>query len=85
ALRKTISQGSGLTKLVWVKNSPMFYTGALDGVIRLFDARSGDKQSTLSGHEGDILDIALASDNSILLSASDDHTARVFSLAPPER
>ncbi|PNF29742.1 hypothetical protein B7P43_G11201 [Cryptotermes secundus] len=59
-VRHTLKQDSGITKLLWIKNSPHFYTAGLDGTVRLYDARSGTLQNELFGHSHCILDISLS-------------------------
>ncbi|PNF29745.1 hypothetical protein B7P43_G11201 [Cryptotermes secundus] len=84
-VRHTLKQDSGITKLLWIKNSPHFYTAGLDGTVRLYDARSGTLQNELFGHSHCILDISLSADCSTLLTSSDDSTARIFSVKAPDR
>lgn len=59
-VRHTLKQDSGITKLLWIKNSPHFYTAGLDGTVRMYDARSGTLQNELFGHSQSILDISLS-------------------------
>ncbi|GFG40869.1 hypothetical protein Cfor_08899 [Coptotermes formosanus] len=58
SLRHRLKQDSGITKLVWVKSGPYFFTTDLDGSIRLYDARSGSMRNQLFGHSNCILDIS---------------------------
>jgi WD40 repeat protein len=53
-----LKQDSGITKLVWVKDSPHFYVAGLDGSIKLYDAWSGFVLNQLFGHSNSILDIS---------------------------
>jgi WD40 repeat protein len=60
SVRHTRKEDCGITKLVWVKDSPLFYTAGLDGSIRLYDARSGVLLNQMFGHSNSILDISLS-------------------------
>ena len=55
-------------------------TGCDDGSIRLFDAKTGDPLMTV-WHDGWVRTVVFSSDGKWLLSASDDHTARVWEVA----
>jgi WD40 repeat protein len=46
--------------------------------VKLWDARSGRLLRTLSGHKSYILDVALTAGGDKLLTASEDHTVRVW-------
>uniref|UniRef100_A0A1B6KAD8 Angio-associated migratory cell protein n=1 Tax=Graphocephala atropunctata TaxID=36148 RepID=A0A1B6KAD8_9HEMI len=84
-VRHKCVQESGICRLVWDRHSSVVFVGGLDGIIRLYDARSGKLQSQLRGHKETILDIFLSKDGNTLLSASDDATSRVFAVSQPER
>ncbi|KAH9498158.1 hypothetical protein Btru_008408 [Bulinus truncatus] len=70
----------GIVKIVWSKVSPTFYTSCLDGNIRKYDSRSGQLVHTWQGHRAAVLDFDLSQDESILVTSSDDSTAKVFQL-----
>ena len=53
------SQG-GVVRLKWDAETPLIYTGCLDGVVRLWDCRSGNCEREWYGHNGEILDLAVA-------------------------
>jgi WD40 repeat protein len=54
-------------------------TGADDGVVRTWDARSGAALRTMTGHTGIIADVAWDSAGARIVSAGRDGTARVWS------
>lgn len=66
----------GVTKMIWVKGH--LVTGCLDGSIRVYEGRSGDKCLTLTGHRSEVLDLCYNPNGNILLTTSDDGTARIF-------
>eukprot|EP00898_Chlorokybus_atmophyticus_P007908 jgi/Chlat1/8118/Chrsp75S07571 len=76
--RGTCAHQYGVVKVLWHPTSPLLITGCLDGAVRVWDARTGACERTLSGHRDHILDIAFVGDASMVVSTSDDGTARVF-------
>ncbi|KAK7507275.1 hypothetical protein BaRGS_00001210 [Batillaria attramentaria] len=73
----------GVCKVRWSSSSaPLLYTACLDGIMRLWDTRSGSSKAVWTGHakHRGILDFDVARDESCLVSASEDGTARVFDL-----
>lgn len=80
--RNVINQDSGISKLLWGHdNSNLLFTAGLDGLVRIWDGRSGELNQVKSGHSDQVLDFALAANNSCLLTSSEDMTCRVFSLS----
>lgn len=53
--------------------------GGLAGEVVLFDLASGDVVRAFKGHVGEVWDLAPSPDGRYLLSASNDHTLRVWS------
>src|SRR6185295_11865566 len=51
-----------------------------DRRVHLWDAKTGALQRELAGHDGGITDVAWAADGRQLVTASDDLTARVWSV-----
>lgn len=56
-IRHTITQESGVSKLVWKGTSPFLFSAGLDGIIRCYDARTGQGVKQFWGHSEDILDL----------------------------
>lgn len=67
----------GATCLTWLGTSCVA-TGSNDGVVRLWDSRSGECVRRLRGHSDPIQSLSLSANRDYLVSASMDHTARVF-------
>lgn len=67
---------AGVTKMIWVNDH--LVTGCLDGTVRIYDARSGDLKFGLTGHWSAIMDLTYNKQENILLTTSDDGTARIF-------
>uniref|UniRef100_A0A0B7B680 Angio-associated migratory cell protein n=1 Tax=Arion vulgaris TaxID=1028688 RepID=A0A0B7B680_9EUPU len=70
----------GVVKVLCSPTSPLFYTACLDGNLRQFDIRNGQLTRIWHGHVAPILDFELARNEDIIITASDDSTAKVFSL-----
>lgn len=81
-VRHSLQHPEGVSRVKWASSAPLLFTGCLDGIMRLWDARSGTTKAVLSGHSRHscILDFDVTSDGTCLVSASEDGTARVFDL-----
>ena len=52
---------AGIVRLQWdLSSQALLYTGCLDGVVRLWDSRSGTCEREWYGHEAEVLDLSLA-------------------------
>lgn len=72
---------SGIVKLAW--NGPHHViTAGLDGVIRAWDARSGQLARSWEGHTAEILDFALSPDGKTIVTASEDCNCAVYKDLP---
>lgn len=81
AVRHTLGQGCGSSHLMWHPHEPVLFTAGLDGAVRSYDARSGEPLARYTGHKQSILSFSVSNDGSLLLTASDDGTARVFKMS----
>ncbi len=70
-----------VTRLAWHPTQPLVFSGCADGVARCWDLRTGSLVRQWGGHADAVQDIALSPDGSMLLSGSDDCTAKVFQVA----
>ncbi|XP_076634829.1 angio-associated migratory cell protein isoform X2 [Colletes latitarsis] len=80
-LRRKIDQACGISKLVWKGNTHILFSAGLDGVLRCFDARSGQCLRSFTGHTADIYDLFISEDGENALTTSDDGTARIFDIS----
>ncbi|KAK7253113.1 hypothetical protein RIF29_37552 [Crotalaria pallida] len=81
-IRHSLSQATcdhkaGVTCLAWV-GSRCVATGCEDGTVKLWDIRSGESVETFRGHSGGIQSLSVSANGDYIVSASLDHTARVF-------
>ncbi len=67
--------------MAWHPILPLVITACLDGVVRVWDVRTGVCQHELGGHQEAVQDVCISSDGRMVLSGSDDQTARVFMLS----
>ncbi|CAL5209313.1 unnamed protein product [Lathyrus oleraceus] len=75
--RSTCDHEYGVTCLTWLGASYVA-TGSMDGAVRLWDSRSGECVKMFRGHSEGIQTLSLSANREYLVSASLDHTARVF-------
>ncbi|KAI8353221.1 quinon protein alcohol dehydrogenase-like superfamily [Blakeslea trispora] len=79
-LRATLRHEDAVIKVKFVKNSPMLVSCSADKTVKVWDARTGQCVKSWSGHRDTVLDIAVADDGNVVVSASDDGTCLVFSM-----
>jgi WD40 repeat protein len=61
-------------------------TGSLDNTARIWDALTGESLARLVAHTGGLVSVAFSPDqDNLVLTASQDHTARVWEFNPPTR
>ena len=90
-LRSTCFHGGSVVSLKWHSTMPVICTAALDNSVRLWDARNGALLKEFSGHRDlvtsiDLMSIGRGVEATVLLpgatdvivSVSDDNTAKVF-------
>jgi eukaryotic-like serine/threonine-protein kinase len=56
-------------------------TGAIDGVVRLWDPATGQPRGQLRGHEKTVMSVTISPDGKLLASGSKDGTVRLWVLA----
>jgi len=84
-VRTTSIVNAGITRLEWHPSQPLVYACALDGLVRMWDARSGSLTRVWTGHRNSILGMCMLWDGGdstkpFALTASDDHSAKIFAL-----
>ncbi|CAB3982383.1 Angio-associated migratory cell [Paramuricea clavata] len=82
-LRHQCQHPAGVTQLHW--EDSLVYTACLDGILRLWDARSGSCEREWHGHTAPILDMAVSRDSSVVVTSSDDATVKRYNLVQPGR
>ncbi|CAM9428813.1 unnamed protein product [Phaeothamnion confervicola] len=89
--RHAFRHPAGVTKLRWHPTTPLLFTSCADGIVRLWDARTGSIAREYTGHRDMVLDFELCGAAGTsgaaagaaprwLVSVSDDHTAKVFDI-----
>lgn len=79
--RAILQHDDAVTKLVFSRNPQtkhVLYSSSMDSKIKKWDVRSGELLHTWNGHQGGVLDFAVAADGETVVTASDDGTAAVF-------
>lgn len=82
APRCQLAHDGAVSALRWVPNTACLYTTSVDGAVRLWDTRASACQAVKWGHTKGILDFAVSPDMKTVVTAADDHTARVFRMVP---
>ncbi|KAK4279915.1 hypothetical protein QN277_011614 [Acacia crassicarpa] len=77
--RSTCDHKEGVTCLSWLG---AFYvvTGCVDGIVRVWDSRSGECVRTFRGHSDAVQSLYLSAVRDRIVSVSLDSTARVFEI-----
>lgn len=70
---------TGVTTLMWGKDQTIF-AGTLGGTVKAWNIRNGEKMFTLMGHANNIHDLAYHEKKNLLLTVSEDRTAKIFKL-----
>ena len=77
-VRSECRHEAGVSQLAWVRDTPCFLSAGEEGVVRLWDVRTGVCQRSWSGHTDTVLDMAASGE--LVITGSEDGTARVFML-----
>ena len=73
----------GITCLLAHPSNHMLVTGALDGVVRCWDSRSGELAVAFRGHVDAVQAMDMSPDGNQILTGGEDCCARVFDLRQP--
>ncbi|KAJ3149845.1 DEAD H (Asp-Glu-Ala-Asp His) box helicase 11 [Geranomyces michiganensis] len=76
--RKIIINGPKATVASWGDLNKTIYTGHEDGTITIWDAETGEKIKSVKSHDNVISDMQWAPDYGYFITASKDHTAKIF-------
>lgn len=70
---------TGITTIMWAKDHTIL-AGTLGGAIKAWNLRNGELKFELLGHANNIHDLAYHEKKNLLLTVSEDSTAKIFSL-----
>lgn len=68
---------SGVTKMLWAPGQNLV-CATLAGAVKVFDGRTGALKRTLEGHRSDIYDMCYSKAKQLLMTVSDDGTAKLY-------
>ncbi|KAJ3351339.1 hypothetical protein HDU83_008962 [Entophlyctis luteolus] len=77
-LRQTLRHPKGVTKIMFMKQSPLLLSCSLDKTVRLWDLRTGNYERSFYGHTGPILDMAISGSADRIVTCGEDGSAQVF-------
>jgi WD40 repeat protein len=65
---------------MWNPVNAQLLAASFDGLLQVWDGRTGELVKTFKGHQNSILDFDITSDGQKVVTAGDDGVALVFSL-----
>lgn len=68
---------SGVSKMLWAPGQNLV-CATLSGAVKVFDGRTGALKRTLEGHRSDIYDMCYSKEKQLLMTVSDDGTAKLY-------
>jgi WD40 repeat protein len=71
--------------LAYSPSSTALASGGADGIVRLWNATTGEPWGAFEGHRGEVLSLAFSSDGKELASASADGTVRLWGVESGKR
>ncbi|KAK6623293.1 hypothetical protein RUM43_009145 [Polyplax serrata] len=80
SLRHKHNFSSCINHLAWHPSLPLIFTCHFEGIVRAFDAKAGEVKREFLGHQKSCLNMGLSRDGSLLMTASEDNTVRIFSV-----
>jgi len=80
--RLQVPHRAGATIVRWHPLLPVLFSGSLDRTVQVSDGRDGAILHVFTGHCDSVLDLAVNPAGEVLLTGSDDQTARLFRLPP---
>jgi len=72
------TQISDITRAIWGPCSNFIITGHSKGELAAWDARSGERMALVHPHKGSISDMQMHKDQTVFITSSKDHTAKLF-------
>lgn len=84
--RHVCQHPAGVIKLLWHPTQPIVYSCTVEGLVYVWDARTGQQLTTLAGHTDMILDMSFVVEPGNvtpigLLTGGDDESVRLFAVS----
>lgn len=77
-IRKNLKCGDAVTKIEFVKKSPIFYVSSMDGKVYKYDVRTGELLHECVGHHMGVLDFSIDCSGERLITAGDDGVSLIY-------
>ncbi|MFT3878344.1 MAG: serine/threonine-protein kinase [Gemmatales bacterium] len=78
------SGGSGRSKTAFSSDGKLVAVGMTTGVVKIWDAVTGQQLQSLSGHDGDVRAVAFSPNGQQLATTGADHTVRLWTIKTGE-
>ncbi|ODV83230.1 hypothetical protein CANARDRAFT_203663 [[Candida] arabinofermentans NRRL YB-2248] len=79
-VRKTLKISDAVTKLIFLKDSPILIGSSMDGKIYKWDSRTGENLYTFVGHHMGVLDFDIDNTGKKLITAGDEGVSLIFEI-----
>lgn len=76
--------GESIWAVAWANDSQTIITGGADHLLRIWRTDTWEEVRRLSGHTGDVRDVALSPDGDLIASASADNSVRIWDIQTGE-
>ncbi|MFJ5050394.1 hypothetical protein [Streptomyces sp. NPDC088719] len=81
--RITLSGAFDVDSIVFSPDSQTLAASGIDGIVRLWDVKTGQLRATLTGHTDDVRSLAFSPDGQTLTSGGHDGTVRLWNVDLP--
>ena len=81
---KTLNDSDWVTSVAFSVDGSRIVSGSNDKTVKIWNAATGDVESTLLGHSGRVTSVAFSVDGSRIVSGSGDKTVKIWNAATGE-
>jgi WD40 repeat protein len=82
-LREIGGLAGAVSSISVCSDGPLAASGSFDGMVRIWDTRSGSLVTEFAGHRGPVSSVSLSRSGATVVSGSFDRTLRVWEVSPP--